>query len=162
MNRNDHFSKSLLWGGNWCSASAKPPNKVTSSATRRACSTPNTPRARPAAPASPTEVTPAAPSCRATPVFASSSNTIYNGLPFTVYGLPIMFNVPCSMFKAAIKREESDARISYPERKQARNEVSMNKTCPTTYIMLPTFAVSDVRSKMEDVRGLMSDVRGKR
>ena len=30
-----------------------------------------------------------------------------------------------SMVKAAIKREESDARISYPERKQARNEVSM-------------------------------------
>ena len=29
------------------------------------------------------------------------------------------------MFKAAIKREESDARISFPKRKQARNEVSI-------------------------------------
>ena len=29
------------------------------------------------------------------------------------------------MFKAAIKREENDARINYPERKQARNKVSM-------------------------------------
>jgi len=29
------------------------------------------------------------------------------------------------MFKAAIKREESDARINSPEREQARNEVSM-------------------------------------
>ena len=29
------------------------------------------------------------------------------------------------MFKAAIKREENDARINYPERKQARGAASM-------------------------------------
>ena len=29
------------------------------------------------------------------------------------------------MFKAAIERGESDARISYPERKQARSAASM-------------------------------------
>lgn len=29
------------------------------------------------------------------------------------------------MLKAAIKRVESDARISYPEREQSRNKVSM-------------------------------------
>jgi hypothetical protein len=36
-----------------------------------------------------------------------------------------MFNVQCSMFKAAIERGESDARISYPEREQARSAASM-------------------------------------
>ena len=36
-----------------------------------------------------------------------------------------MFNAQCSMLKAAIKREKSDARISFSERKLARNEVSM-------------------------------------
>ena len=36
------------------------------------------------------------------------------------------------MFKAAIKREKSDARISFSEREQARNEVSMlNVQCST-------------------------------
>ena len=34
------------------------------------------------------------------------------------------------MLKAAIKREKSDARISFSERKQARNKVSMfNAQC---------------------------------
>jgi hypothetical protein len=36
-----------------------------------------------------------------------------------------MLNVQCSMLKAAIEREESDARISFPEREQARRAASM-------------------------------------
>ena len=37
-------------------------------------------------------------------------------------------NVQCSMLKAAIKREENDARINYPERKQAQTKFNVQWT----------------------------------
>ena len=50
------------------------------------------------------------------------------------------------MVKAAIEREESDARISYPERKQARNEVSTaNGQCSSDlecYLITALFIVT--------------------
>ena len=42
-----------------------------------------------------------------------------------VNGQRSMFNGQCSMVKAAIKREQSDACISYAEREQVRCETSM-------------------------------------